>query len=42
MTAIMSLIWHQLVLQAYFNKRHRIKHAGVARVATARLTTGNL
>jgi hypothetical protein len=42
MTAIMSLIRHQPVLQDHFNELHRTKHAGVARVATARRATGIL
>ncbi|MDH4137831.1 MAG: IS110 family transposase [Anaerolineae bacterium] len=42
MTAIMSLIRHQPVLQDYFNELHRTKHAGVARVATARRAIGIL
>ena len=42
MTAIMSLIRHQPVLQDYFNGLHRTKHAGVARVATARRAVGIL
>jgi transposase len=42
MTAIMSLIRHQPVLQDYFNELHRTKHAGVARVATARRAMGIL
>lgn len=42
MTAIMSLIRHQPVLQDYFNELHRTKHTGVARVATARRATGIL
>ena len=42
MTAIMSLIRHQPVLQDYFNELHRSKHAGVARVATARRAMGIL
>jgi transposase len=42
MTAIMSLIRHQPLLQDYFNQLHRTKHAGVARVATARRATGIL
>jgi transposase len=42
MTAIMSLIRHQPLLQDYFNELHRTKHAGVARVATARRATGIL
>jgi transposase len=42
MTAIMPLIRHQPVLQDYFNELHRTKHAGVARVATARRTIGIL
>jgi transposase len=42
MTAIMSLIRHQPVLQDYFNGLHRTKHAGVARVATARRAMGIL
>jgi|MudIll2142460700_1097286.scaffolds.fasta_scaffold44942_2 transposase len=40
MTAVMSLIRHQPVLQDYFNELHRTKHAGVARVATARRAIG--
>jgi transposase len=42
MTAIMSLIRHQPALQDYFNELHRTKHAGVARVATARRAMGIL
>jgi len=42
MTAIMSLIRHQPTLQDYFNELHRTKHAGVARVATARRAMGIL
>jgi transposase len=42
MMAIMSLIRHQPVLQDYFNELHRTKHAGVARVATARRAMGIL
>jgi transposase len=42
MTAIMSLIRHQPILQDYFNELHRTKHAGVARVATARRAMGIL
>ena len=42
MTAIMSLIRHQPVLRDYFNELHRTKHAGVARVATARRAMGIL
>ena len=42
MAAIMSLIRHQPVLQDYFNQLHRTKHAGVARVATARRAMGIL
>jgi transposase len=42
MTAIMSLIRHQPVLQDYFNELHRTKHAGVARVATTRRAIGIL
>jgi len=42
MNAIMSLIRHQPALQDYFNELHRSKHAGVARVATARRAVGIL
>jgi transposase len=42
MTAIMSLIRHQPALHDYFNELHRTKHAGVARVATARRAMGIL
>jgi transposase len=42
MTAIMSLIRHQPVLHDYFTELHRTKHAGVARVATARRAMGIL
>jgi transposase len=42
MTAIMSLIRHQPALHDYFNELHRTKHAGVARVATARRAIGIL
>lgn len=42
MAAIMSLIRHQPALQDYFNELHRTKHAGVARVATARRAMGIL
>jgi transposase len=42
MTAIMSLIRHQPTLHDYFNELHRSKHAGVARVATARRAVGIL
>jgi transposase len=42
MTAIVSLIRHQPVLQDYFHELHRTKHAGVARVATARRAMGIL
>lgn len=42
MTAIISLIRHQPVLHDYFKELHRTKHAGVARVATARRATGIL
>lgn len=42
MTAIMSLIRHQPVLHDYFTDLHRTKHAGVARVATARRAMGIL
>jgi len=42
MNAIMSLIRHQPTLHDYFNELHRSKHAGVARVATARRAVGIL
>ena len=42
MTAIISLIRHQPVLNEYFKELNRTKHAGVARVATARRAMGIL
>jgi transposase len=42
MNAVMSLIRHQPTLRDYFNELHRTKHAGVARVATARRAMGIL
>jgi transposase len=42
MAAIISLIRHQPVLNEYFKKLNRTKHAGVARVATARRAMGIL
>jgi len=42
MNAIMSLIRHQPTLHDYFNELHRSKHAGVARVPTARRAVGIL
>ncbi len=42
MTAVISLIRHQPVLRDYFNELLRTKHAGVARVATARRAMGIL
>jgi transposase len=42
MTAIITLIRHQPVLNEYFKELKRTKHAGVARVATARKAMGIL
>jgi transposase len=42
MTAIISLIRHQPVFRDYFKELNRTKHAGVARVATARRAMGIL
>jgi transposase len=42
MTAIITLIRHQPVLNEYFKGLKRTKHAGVARVATARKAMGIL
>ena len=42
MTAIITLIRHQPVLNKYFKELKRTKHAGVARVATARKAMGIL
>jgi transposase len=42
MNAIMSLIRHQPTLHDYFDELHHSKHAGVARVATARRAVGIL